>query len=106
MPRSYHPFMNSHLTERERLRKIKSFAHMQVFKAIRAGVLVRPSACSYCGREGRIEAHHEDHSKPLEITWLCHSCNLRLRSFERTHEARLNAKEKERWLRGRDLVEV
>ncbi len=52
-------------------------------RAIRRGELVRPSACEKCqeparpeiGQRGRITAHHEDYTKPLEVIWLCHECH-------------------------------
>jgi hypothetical protein len=51
-------------------------AHWKVKAALRAGQLVRPSACSHCGRnEKHIDAHHPDHTKPLEVVWLCRSCH-------------------------------
>lgn len=43
--------------------------------AIRAGKLVRPANCGRCGKEGKIEAHHEDYSKPLVVQWLCQLCH-------------------------------
>lgn len=40
-------------------------------KAIYKGLLIK-KPCEVCGiSDTRIEAHHEDYSKPLEITWLC-----------------------------------
>lgn len=50
-----------------------------VSKAIRKGLLQRPTLCESCKRTGigRIAAHHDDYTKPLEIIWLCGSCHVR-----------------------------
>lgn len=45
----------------------KQRARVKVARAIRAGVLKR-ELC-HCGQPAH--AHHDDHSKPLEVTWLC-----------------------------------
>lgn len=37
--------------------------------AVKIGKIVRGS-CEICGEE-KVEAHHEDYNKPLEIKWLC-----------------------------------
>ena len=51
-------------------------ARLSVLSAIRLGALVRPSQCSKCGGRGkRIEAHHEDYGKPLNVVWLCSVCH-------------------------------
>lgn len=47
----------------------KRIAHCIVANGIRSGRITRGS-CSICG-SNEAEAHHEDYSKPLEITWLC-----------------------------------
>jgi hypothetical protein len=55
-------------------------ARKAVASAIRRGILVRPSICSTCdSSEHRIEAHHEDYSEPLEVTWLCSRCHTAVR---------------------------
>lgn len=45
-------------------------AHTAVGNAIRDGRL-KKSPCSVCGSEKYLHAHHEDYSRPLEVTWLC-----------------------------------
>lgn len=44
-------------------------AHMKVKYAIDHGNLHK-QPCEVCGC-GKVEAHHDDYSKPLEVTWLC-----------------------------------
>lgn len=57
--------------DRERLR-----ARAAVSNAIRRGQLAKPAACPQCGTTGkRIDAHHEDYAKPLDVTWLCSRCH-------------------------------
>lgn len=51
-------------------------AHRKVYHAIKAGKLVRGS-CSKCGSNENVHAHHEDYSKPLDVTWLCVLCHRR-----------------------------
>lgn len=47
----------------------KSFCHQAVLIAKRKG-LIKESKCQFCG-EDKVVAHHEDYTKPLEVTWLC-----------------------------------
>jgi hypothetical protein len=48
----------------------KVAAWRKLNNAITSGLIVRGS-CEVCGRQDRIEAHHTDYSKPLEVHWLC-----------------------------------
>jgi len=49
-----------------------------VSNAVRDGRLAKPCRCSRCGEKARrIEGHHEDYSKPLEVIWLCTLCHRR-----------------------------
>ena len=54
---------------------VKRKAHSAFSRAIREGRLVRPSACSGCGGEKRVEGHHPDYSRPLDVEWLCRQCH-------------------------------
>jgi hypothetical protein len=49
-------------------------ANQMVNNAIRDGRLIR-QPCSKCGSTVRVEAHHHDYSKPLEVGWLCFTCH-------------------------------
>jgi hypothetical protein len=51
----------------------KKAAHLVVSKALRRGLLHR-SPCERCGA-CKVDAHHEDYAKPLEVTWLCRACH-------------------------------
>jgi hypothetical protein len=47
-----------------------------VRRAIKSGVLVPPDQCGGCARPSvRLDAVHEDYSRPLDITWLCRRCH-------------------------------
>lgn len=58
-------------------------AHAIVNMEVRSGRLKRPEMCTKCGKcpkprsDGRskIQAHHPDYSKPLEVEWLCSDCH-------------------------------
>lgn len=61
-------------------------AHTSVRRAIESGVLYRPEECETCGCKpgratdgrARIHAHHNDHSRPLEVVWLCPKCHRKI----------------------------
>ena len=58
-----------------RRNKDKARTHKAVAKAIVEGRLVRPSECERCGRERKLDGHHEDYLKPLQVEWLCSPCH-------------------------------
>lgn len=57
--------------------------------ALKAGALVNPGVCYGCGcasDEHRIEAHHHDYSRPLDVIWLCTPCHRRMDQRRREHD--------------------
>jgi hypothetical protein len=54
---------------------VKRRAQIMAGNAIRDGRVIPASTCERCGGAGRIQGHHEDYYKPLELTWLCSSCH-------------------------------
>lgn len=45
-------------------------ARVAVGNAVRDGRL-KKGPCEVCGGRRRIQAHHDDYSKPLDVRWLC-----------------------------------
>lgn len=57
-------------------------AHNAIEQAIEAGEMQRRESCEQCGDAGtfkdgrtKIQAHHDDYNKPLEVRWLCQRCH-------------------------------
>jgi protein-arginine kinase activator protein McsA len=53
----------------------KILARTALSYAKRKGMVVMPDVCSNCGIKTRVEGHHPDYSKPLEVIWLCRNCH-------------------------------
>lgn len=68
---------SSEVRQRYREKHIdKHLARVKTKNAIKQGKLIRPNRCSKCQAKCRAVAHHEDYSKPLEVTWVCHECHM------------------------------
>lgn len=63
--------------ERHEIDPRKRSCRYAVFSAVKRGDLVIGSCadCSKTQKETRIDAHHENYDKPLEVVWLCKSCH-------------------------------
>lgn len=61
--------------------RFKRSAHFKFQNAIRTGKISRPSKCQKCGNGGRIEAHHDDYSKPLDVIFLCRKCHCSMHTM-------------------------
>lgn len=56
-------------------RNDKVRAREAVKTAIVRGKITKPDACSKCGSRGKIQAHHDDYLKKLDVIWLCTVCH-------------------------------
>ena len=54
----------------------KHKAHRIVTNRLKYGVSLQRKPCERCNNE-KSEAHHEDYTRPLDVTWLCRSCHAR-----------------------------
>lgn len=73
------------LKELEREASDKSFCRRQVTSAIKAGRLIKEPC--FCG-ETKVEAHHADYKRPLDVIWACKKHHTELDRMRRNDELR------------------
>ena len=49
-------------------------AQLAVYRAVRAGELIRPGACERCATACKPDAAHANWQRPLDVAWLCRRC--------------------------------
>jgi hypothetical protein len=55
----------------------KRHSHNALNQEVRMGRIKKPGHCSSCGStEKRLEGHHLNYSKPLDVVWLCRDCHV------------------------------
>lgn len=64
----------------------KVLAHKLLLKAVKEGVVNRPSSCSKCDKECKPQGHHNDYTKPLEVIWMCVKCHVNFHLEEKKGE--------------------
>lgn len=57
-------------------RKKECAARAAVSHEVRMGRMVAPDTCSKCGCEAKLDGHHEDYDRPLDVIWLCRPCHV------------------------------
>ena len=72
-----------------RVSTLKTTARSLVNRLLKAGKLAR-GACT-CG-SADTEAHHEDYTKPLSVTWLCTMCHGARHRELRSRKSKLGMK--------------
>lgn len=74
------PERKQRVLEYQRVRRLKyplkNKARQDVGRALKKGILIK-KPCEVCGQL-RVEAHHEDYNKSLDVKWLCRKHHLEL----------------------------
>jgi len=53
----------------------KKRAWNRLYRATVTGKIIRPLHCSSCVKPDKIQGHHRDYSRPLDVAWLCPFCH-------------------------------
>jgi hypothetical protein len=56
----------------------KTQSRRRLYHALEKGYIIRPKKCEKCNSDSKLEAHHHDYEKPLDVLWLCRNCHVRL----------------------------
>ena len=54
---------------------VKSAARIILNNAVKLGRVKKSIKCMSCGKQAKLQAHHFDYLKPLEVLWLCTKCH-------------------------------
>lgn len=54
---------------------MKYATHIITRNAVRDGKLFPATSCSVCNSTKKIEGHHDDYTKPMDVRWLCEKCH-------------------------------
>jgi len=78
---------NEQRNEWSKQNRHKRNANQKLSRSVLKGIVIRKFVCEKCPSDIKVEAHHEDYLKPLDVVWLCSKCHhLRhkeLREIER-----------------------
>lgn len=71
----------------------KVWCYQQLQHAVQKGDVLKSATCQTCGAtDVRIEGHHPEYSKPLDVMWLCSPCHRDLHVQQRRTERTLERK--------------
>ena len=54
----------------------KQKARLALNWAVKIGKVKKPVKCPVCNKKRKVEGHHKDYSKPLDVAWVCRPCHF------------------------------
>lgn len=85
--------------DRKRLEKRKVGRRRKIFtnsnyrlkeKARGIAQRLKYEPCESCGTEDKIERHHSDYTKPLQVVYLCRVCHAKIHRYTETHNSEVS----------------
>lgn len=68
--------VKAELKRHQQKHRDKYLARQDLRRSIARGKIIKPKCCQICNIEAnRIEGHHTDYSKRLEVIWMCVDCH-------------------------------
>jgi ribosomal protein S27AE len=64
--------------------RVKQVMRGRLSNAVAAGKIQRPHRCEECGAAKKVDAHHDDYHKALDVRWLCRQCHATFHRLTRT----------------------
>ena len=68
--------------------RMKEKARSIVNVRVRSKEIIKPDFCTECGKTGKVEAHHDDYTKPLEVLWVCRKCHFKKHIINEGHDSK------------------
>lgn len=59
----------------------KAKARNAVSNGLRDGKIKRAETCYFCTETDKLQAHHADYNRPLDVHWLCPACHGKLHAI-------------------------
>lgn len=56
----------------------RRIARYKLTSRLNRNLIDKPNNCSVCNENKKLEAHHEDYSKPYDVIWCCRTCHGKL----------------------------
>lgn len=56
----------------------KVSARQKLNDAVKLGHVMKRNRCQICDKKGRMEGHHSNYERPLDVIWVCKDCHIKI----------------------------